>query len=789
MTVLDLNYEFSRLSLRDLLEARDTYHFHLLNRPNVVGTAVGLYLIRKDEDWPHRTGESASPHNKKTYPRTLSNSEVRDYSWPCILVLVRSWATESAFGPGGKYDPSQMVPRTLFLQDGRAVPVCVVEAPEAAPAQKSISASVLSRPAFTIGGGMPIMVDVQGKRHWATAGCLVSDGHLIYALTARHACGEQGTPVKSLLRSGATDIGVSSSLQKTRMLFSEVYPDFPGRRSYVSLDIGLVRVANIDEWTSNTYGLPPVGPLADIHERNLTLRLIDQPVIGRGAASGLIRGTIKALFYRHRSVGGYDYVGDLLIGPGGGPSTQHGDSGMIWHLDVTVDPQKGPPTPILERDLRPLAIEWGGQVFDEEGRRSTFAVATSLSNVCKLLDVELVTDQARGVSGYWGRTGHYSIAAFAIRLVKDGRLRSLLEKNLEILSFDLATIAKKDFDKSVGKKSAADEFVPLADVPDEIWKKLDHGQQGREGGRDTSGGAHGSNGPEHPNHYADIDSPFGPGGETWREMCLADPKRKVQVNAWLKFYTDMAAKADAAGDAESAKQYRSKLKQGLLPFRVWQFFDAMVEFASRGDVVGFVTSGGIAAHYVGDACQPLHGSVFADGDPSRTVERVHPRTGETETVIYGKDVHSAYETAMISAKAADLFALIDARIPSGSDHGLALKNNGQAMAVATIELMDKTAKTIRPMDILDCFEGAGASKSKATLEALWQTFGEATADVMADGARYLALLWDSAWAQGNGAAIASQKLKQLDEGDVRERYIDKNFVPSLTLDKIGPILK
>ena len=40
--------DFTSLSLKDLLEARDLYHFHLVNRQNVIGTAVGRYLYRKD---------------------------------------------------------------------------------------------------------------------------------------------------------------------------------------------------------------------------------------------------------------------------------------------------------------------------------------------------------------------------------------------------------------------------------------------------------------------------------------------------------------------------------------------------------------------------------------------------------------------------------------------------------------------------------------------------------------------------------------------------------------------
>lgn len=123
MTVLDLSYNYVCLSVHDFLEARDTYRYHLLSKANMGGTAIGLYLVRKDEEWPRRKGEGKSPPLKKTYPRTLANSEVRDYSWPCILAFVRSWEPEAAFGAGGRYSPAQIVSQTLYLSDGRAVPV------------------------------------------------------------------------------------------------------------------------------------------------------------------------------------------------------------------------------------------------------------------------------------------------------------------------------------------------------------------------------------------------------------------------------------------------------------------------------------------------------------------------------------------------------------------------------------------------------------------------------------------------------------------------------------------
>ena len=37
---------YSSLSVFDLLEARDQFHVHLMHKANVVGTAIGRYLIR-----------------------------------------------------------------------------------------------------------------------------------------------------------------------------------------------------------------------------------------------------------------------------------------------------------------------------------------------------------------------------------------------------------------------------------------------------------------------------------------------------------------------------------------------------------------------------------------------------------------------------------------------------------------------------------------------------------------------------------------------------------------------
>lgn len=107
-----LHHEFNTLSLTDLLEARQKNHVELMRKKNVVGTAVGLYLIRRSDPWPPKK----TPARKG--PRTMANSEVRPYSWPSILVFVRNWENESDL------DWEERVPRALYLDDNRKVPVC-----------------------------------------------------------------------------------------------------------------------------------------------------------------------------------------------------------------------------------------------------------------------------------------------------------------------------------------------------------------------------------------------------------------------------------------------------------------------------------------------------------------------------------------------------------------------------------------------------------------------------------------------------------------------------------------
>jgi hypothetical protein len=70
---------------------------------------------------------------------------------------------------------------------------------------------------------------------------------------------------------------------------------------------------------------------------------------------------------------------------------------------------------------------------------------------------------------------------------------------------------------------------------------------------------------------------------------------------------------------------------------------------------------------------------------------------------------------------------------------------------------------------------------------LWKLFGAATVNVMADGARTLAMLWDSAWKEGGGTAAMAGKGK-ISESNLKNLYTQPKFLESFTLAQIQTVL-
>ncbi len=736
--------DFHTLSLKDLLDARDQYHLHLMHKKNVVATAVGLYRIRRTDPWPQRP--SARPAEKKEGERqqakdkkTLDNTEVRDYSWPCVLVFVKEWVDPRDFGVGAKAKAEAIdaVPWRLHLRDGRIVPVCVVEAPRDTTEQEHADNMVF--PDTVIGGGYPVLADAQGQEQLASIGCLVTDGHTVYALTNRHVAGEPGETLYSILRGNRVAIGRSSHKQLGRKPFEEVYPGWAGRDVFVNLDIGLIEIDDLDRWTAQVYGVGKLNEVADLSSENLSLKLIRCPVRAYGCASRDMRGEVQALFYRYKSLGGFEYVADFLIGPRRDPetgeflpfSTDHGDSGTLWVLD-TADP-------VTNR--MPIAVQWGGQVFTgpDEKARNPCALATCLSTVCNELGVDLVRDWSIGHDEYWGAVGHLSIAALACCAVGDAQLKELMQANLPRISFALPDITKKG-SEGLSKK----DFVPLSDVPDLVWKMLKV-----EGCRGKSA--------EGPNHFADMDRPRPSDKKTLLQLCKEDPAN-LSIPVWQDYYEEVKDKS-----------------KGILPFRVQQIFEEMCRSAQTGERDRFVCAAGILAHYVADACQPLHISYLYDGDPDG-----EKKEEDGKDVPIGRGVHEAFDSDMVGYNVTEIkTALPDVmKLVSGPP----CITTGPEAARATVDLMERSLNRAKPRDVLKLYEDNAGLSREQMADALWGEFGGAMKKVMADGCRTLAMFWESAWSAGNGKIT---DLSAVDPEALRKLYRGKAFLKSCTIKTIS----
>lgn len=357
---------FQSLSTRDLLEARDQFHVHLVHKDNVIATAIGRYLIRDndaDSSDHHKTLEAAR-NRGALEERTLTNSSTRPWSWPCVLVFVSQWQKLDEL----RNHPEEVVPPFLYMEDGRIIPVCVVLATTSDLPARSVDSSKLL--ADKLEGGAPIFVEAQGQQRMGSVGCLVSDGTDYYALTNRHVAGEGGREVKAIFGGLPRVVGTT---QPTAMLeeltFSDVYPTLAGRETVVHLDAGLIRLLNVSDWSA-TVGGKTVGQIADFSGDTASLDWIGCKLVAHGAASGELCGEVRALFYRYKSVGGREYVSEFLIGsrtgndkvaPGNGPEkrplmTVPGDSGTLWCVDAE---QTG-------GVMRPVALEWGGHRLGDD---------------------------------------------------------------------------------------------------------------------------------------------------------------------------------------------------------------------------------------------------------------------------------------------------------------------------------------------------------------------------------------------------------------------------------------
>ncbi|GLR86476.1 hypothetical protein [Bradyrhizobium iriomotense] len=748
--------------MSDLLDAREQYHVHLMRHPKVVATAIGYYRIRKGDTPP-----GVHPPVHGTGPRNLMNSEVRSYSWPAVLVFVEDWIAATDFGSGRPYDADEIVPKTLYLPDGRRVPVCVIEAPK--DPKTPDAPDVKRHPLNNIGSGHPVFVEVQNRNHFATIACLVTDGHRTYALTNRHVTGEPGLELSSQLGGRSQPIGLSSPHQATRVPFTDLYPGWPGKAVYVNMDAGLIDVTDVNSWTAKLQDNSVMGPMVDLSVANFPMSLLGRYVRGYGAASNRwVFGEVQALFYRYKSKGGFEYVADFFIGPRTPtpdrpeqPSfaTMPGDSGTLWLLEPSGDKSR-----IDGNDaagtMRPLALQWGANRLYSSlsSQPHSYALATCLSTICDRLDVDVVRDWNLDQPDTWGAVGHFAIASRVAKALSEDvpTLKELMDNNAEIISHDDQTILSDEF-----KKMGDLDFIPMADVPDFFWK---HGHQGH-------------NRPfEGPNHFADMDQVRESDGIDLLELCK-DPKN-IDPKVWNDFYSSVE---DLLDGGPITMPHR-----GLLPFRVWQIFEAMVQFVRDDDMPSFVCAAGVLTHYVGDSCQPLHISYLHDGNPmNSTSHTVHHHDGTTSIthIPEGRGLHGAYEDDMVNAHRKQILDGLD-ETPAVQKSELIA--SGRDAAQATIELMRATFEALPPPDMLRDYLAA-IKKNQDTTEMFWKNYGLATIKAMQDGTHLLAVLWESAWVTGGGED-AKRSTARLKPEQAMGICAPAEFLPSCSITTVGKFL-
>ena len=537
--------------------------------------------------------------------------------------------------------------------------------------------------------------------------------------------------------------------------------------TFINLDVGLIEVDDVSQWTTKLRGGGMLGSMADFSGVNLSLALVGCQVRGFGAAGGEMLGEIQGLFYRYKTGGGFEYVADLFIGPrnagAGNGAKPHAlrDAARRFRRALGARAAVGEVEwPCAATDPARRAVGTRHAALGGQGADAELRPATLLSRVCALLEVDPVRDWNVDQPDTWGALGHFSIAARALVALSNTfpKLKQLMKNNLEIISHDDDALTEGEF-----KGMGTEDFVPMADVPDFFWKT----RVAKQGFARTYEGG---------NHFADMDQP-GADGRTLLE--LTEDDSFIDPDEWETYYNGIT-------DILSG-QHIAEARRGLLPFRVWQIFDAMCDFARKGDAASFVCAAGVLTHYVGDACQPLHISYLHDGDPNQPVTHVFTRgkkAGQSEERPKGQGVHSAYEDGMVFQNRTKILDGLD-KVPVVKKSEWI--SSGREAAKLTIELMRNTFELLPPADIVETYIKVGKG-GKAASDALWAKFGGRTIKAMQDGTHLIAVLWESAWSAGGGDSKI-KRTSALTEKQAMAIVKPADFLPSMSIGTIGKVLR
>src|SRR4029077_6332275 len=181
------------------------------------------------------------------------------------------------------------------------------------------------------------------------------------------------------------------------------------------------------------------------------------------------------------------------------------DTGTLWLVEPASEHDVMDAS-CAAGEYRLLSIQWGANRLYSglSNQPRAYALATALSTVCDLLDVDVVRGWNLDQPDTWGAVGHFSIARRGANALSN-RGPTLADAQQR------GDRQPRRQDRGMGD----DAFIPMADVPDFFWK---NGKQGH------------SRAFEGPNHLPDMDQKRPSDGADLLQLC-EDP---AHVNRHLE---------------------------------------------------------------------------------------------------------------------------------------------------------------------------------------------------------------------------------------------------------------
>jgi len=85
-------------------------------------------------------------------------------------------------------------------------------------------------------------------------------------------------------------------------------------------------------------------------------------------------------------------------------------------------------------------------------------------------------------------------------------------------------------------------------------------------------------------------------------------------------------------------------------------------------------------------------------------------------------------------------------------------------------------------------DAKGGKPNNTTYKALYDAYGNATAELWLMGSSTLAALWESAWHEGGGSTLPVGDLREYQPDELMALYQDPDFLKSYYLADIKPVL-